>query len=148
MTIETRVRWLRIGAGITIAFGLLIAAAALPTLSGPAGLLLDLVYFPVDGAQSPGGPAARILSAIGGGVMVGWGVMLWQVATRVYPADPALGRTLILTGVCCWFVVDSLMSVAAGAPLNAFLNVGFLLVFVVPVWSAPGMTRTVQPAGR
>jgi hypothetical protein len=40
-------------------------------------------------------------------------------------------------GVGCWFVVDSLMSIAAGAPLNAIFNVGFLLLFVVPVWTAP-----------
>ena len=139
MTINTRVRWLRLGAGITIAFGLLIAAAAIPALSGPAALLLDLVYFPVDGLQAPDGQAARLLSAIGGGMTVGAGALLWLVATRVYPADPALGRTLIVTGVGCWFVVDSLMSIAAGAPLNAFFNVGFLLLFVVPVWTAPEM---------
>lgn len=138
MSIQTRVRWLRIGAAVTIAFGLAIAAAALPALSAPAELLLDLVYFPVDGQQAHEGPAARILAAIGGGVMVGWGVMLWLVATRLYPTDPALGRTLILSGVVSWFVIDTLMSVAAGAPLNAFLNVGFLLVFALPVWSAPG----------
>jgi hypothetical protein len=139
MTIDTRVRWLQVGAGITMGFGLLIAAAALPALSGPAALLLDFVFFPVDGLQAPDGAAARLLSAIGGGMTFGAGAMLWVIATRVYPADPALGRTLILTGVGCWFVVDSLMSVAAGAPLNAFLNVGFLLVFLVPVWTGPEM---------
>lgn len=137
MTIDTRVRWLRFGAVVTMGFGLLIAAAALPALSGPAALMLDFVFFPVDGLQAPDSAAARLLSAIGGGMTFGAGAMLWVVATRVYPADPALGRTLIVTGVGSWFVVDSLMSIAAGAPLNAVLNVGFLLVFVLPVWSAP-----------
>lgn len=32
-----------------------------------------------------------------------------------------------------WFVVDSSMSFAAGAPLNALLNVSFLALFCLPV---------------
>lgn len=134
MEIATRIRWLRAGAVIVIAFGVLIAAAAMPALRGPAELLLDLVYWPVDGAETAGGAAARLLSAITGGVMTGWGVMLWLIASELYPQRPALGRRIILLSVGSWFVVDSAMSVAAGAPLNALFNVGFLLIFVLPVW--------------
>lgn len=137
MNIDTRVGWLKAGSLITIGFGMLFALAAIPALSAPTALLLDLVFFPIDGLQAMDAPAARLMAAIGGGVMFGWGNMLWLVATRVYPADPALGRTMIVTGAVSWFVLDSLMSIAAGAPLNAVFNVGFLLVFLVPVWSAP-----------
>lgn len=137
MTIDARVRWLRIGAAVTIGFGLLVAVAAIPALSGPAALLLDLIYFPLDSAQATGAPADRLLAAIGGGVMAGWGTMLWLVAGEVYPDNPALGRRLILASVATWFVIDSSMSVAAGAPLNVLGNVGFLLVFVLPVWKRP-----------
>jgi hypothetical protein len=51
------------------------------------------------------------------------------------PRDPALARRLILLGIGGWYVVDSSMSIAAGAPLNALFNTGFLLLFYVPVWT-------------
>lgn len=140
MNHELRVRWLKIGAASLFGFGLLVAVAAIPALNGPAAWLLDLIYFPLDGAEATGAPADRLLSAIAGGVMAGWGVMLWIVAGEVYPADPVLGRRLVLKSIITWFVIDSSMSVAAGAPLNVVGNLGFLLVFVLPVWSRPAAT--------
>lgn len=133
MNYESRVRWLKIGAASLVGFGLLVAVAAIPAMNGPAAWLLDLIYFPLDGAEAAGAPADRLLSAIAGGVMAGWGVMIWIVAGEIYPADPALGRRLILNSIITWFVIDSSMSVAAGAPLNVVGNLGFLLVFVLPV---------------
>lgn len=134
MEYNTRVAWLKAGSAITIGFGVIIAAAAIPALQTPTALLLDLVYFPLDGAQSTGGSAARLLSAISGGVLVGWGLMIWLLATMLYRKEPQICRRIILTSIISWFVIDSSMSIAAGAVLNAFFNVGFLLVFALPVW--------------
>ena len=140
MNTDSRIRWLKIGAAVTLAAGLLIGAAAIPALQGPVNLMVDLIYFPVDSAQSVDAVSARLLSAITGGLMVGLGVMLWVVATELCPREPALGRRLILLGVGSWYVVDSSMSVAAGAPLNVLFNSGFLLIFVLPAWGL-GDTR-------
>ncbi len=134
MSLDTRIAWLKTGAVITFGFGLLIAIAAIPTLQGPTVFLLDLIYFPIDSGQPMGSHAARLFSAISGGLMAGLGVMLWVVATELVPSDPVLGRRLILLGIGSWFIVDSSMSLAAGAPLNVLLNTGFLLIFYVPVW--------------
>ncbi len=134
MTNDTPIRWLQIGAAITVAFGLLMAAAAVPALQGPTEFLLDLIFFPVDRGQTMDTGTARLLSGITGGLMTGLGVMLWIVATELCPREPALGRRLIFLGIGSWYVVDSSMSVAAGAPLNVLLNTGFLLIFVVPAW--------------
>ena len=139
MTIDTPIRWLQIGATITVGFGLLMAAAAIPVRQGPTEVLLDLIFFPVDQGQTLDGPSARLLTAITGGLMTGIGVMLWIVATELCPREPALGRRLILLGIGSWYVVDSSMSVAAGAPLNVLFNTGFLLIFAVPAWQ---LTRT------
>ncbi len=135
MPLESRIRWLKIASDITIGFGLLLAAAAIPALNGPAGFLLDLVYFPVNGAETVDMPAARILNAITGGLMTGLGIMTFLIASELMPRDPAIARRLILFGIGGWFAVDSSMSIAAGAPLNAVFNVGFLLLFYIPVWS-------------
>ena len=146
MAMAARLRWLKLGSALTVLFGILIAAAATPTLQAPIEWSLDLVYFPLDDAPQIQGSALRLISAISGGVMVGWGVMLWMVATQVFSQHPALGRRLILGSVGAWFVIDSSMSVAAGAPLNAFLNTGFLLVFFLPVWKQIDATQEADSA--
>jgi hypothetical protein len=125
--------WLRSASAIVIGFGVLVALAAFPATAGPTLLLTDLIFWPFDGAQSLGAPETRLLCAIGGGLMAGWGVLLWLVATQLYPREPELARTMILYSTGTWFVIDSLGSIAAGAPLNALLNVGFLLAFVLPL---------------
>ncbi|MDJ0918486.1 MAG: hypothetical protein QNJ05_12030 [Woeseiaceae bacterium] len=134
MTIDTRIGWLKTGAAITLAFGLLMAAAAVPALQAPTEVLLDLIYFPIDQGQTMERSSARLLSAISGGLMTGLGVILWLVATELCPSNPALGRRLTLLGIGSWYIVDSSMSLAAGAPLNVLLNTGFLLIFYVPAW--------------
>ncbi|MEM6514205.1 MAG: excinuclease ABC subunit A [Pseudomonadota bacterium] len=141
---ETRLRWLKAGSAITFISGLLIGAAAIPALSGPTTWLLDLVVFPLDGAQSLIGTEPRLLCAITGGLLGGLGVMMWLVTTEVFASHPELGRSLILKSILTWFVIDSGLSVAAGAPLNVIGNVGFLLVFVLPVLQ-PGDARA-EPA--
>lgn len=148
MNLTTRVAWLKTGATVTIAFGAVIAVAAIPALQAPTALLLDLVYLPLDGAPSTGGSATRILSAISGGVLIGWGLMMWLLATTLYAKEPALCRKIILTSIVSWFIVDSSMSIAAGAFLNVVFNVGFLLVFALPVWKPLELvTDDVQASG-
>ncbi len=139
MSIDSRIRWLKAGAAITLGFGLLIAVAAMPAAQGPTNFVFDLIYFPVDAGQSVDTVTARLLSAITGGLMAGLAVMLWVVATELCPREPALGRRVILLGIGSWYLVDSSMSVAAGAPLNVLFNTGFLLLFVLPAW---GLARS------
>ena len=40
-------------------------------------------------------------------------------------------------GLPAWFLVDSAGSLAAGVPLNALLNLGFIAVFLIPLLSVP-----------
>lgn len=39
----------------------------------------------------------------------------------------------IMTGITFWFVTDSTASILSGAPVNAVLNIGFLLLFALPL---------------
>lgn len=126
--------WLKIASAVVIGFGIAMVASSLPAISSSTGILLDLIFWPLDGRQTAGAPEVHLLSAICGGILTGWGLLLWQLTTRLYPRDPELARSLILTSVGTWFVVDGIGSVMAGAPLNAALNIGFLLLFVVPLW--------------
>jgi hypothetical protein len=128
--------WLKAASAMVIGFGLAIAIAALPVTAEPMRLFTDLVFWPFDGAQSLAAPETRIYCAVCGGVMVGWGVMMWRISTSLYPKEPELARSLILASTFSWFVVDSAASIAAGAPFNAVLNIPFLLIIIAPVWRA------------
>ncbi len=121
--------WLKVASAIVIGFGVVVALAAYPATAGIAQFLLDLIYWPLDGGQDLSSPEARLLCAISGGVMVGWGFLMWLVATRLYPREPELARALILSSIGAWFVVDSAGSIVAGAWLNAIFNIGFLALF-------------------
>lgn len=124
---------LKVASAALLGLGAVVAMASHPATAGITGLVADLVFWPLDGQPSVEQPAARLLAAISGGVMVGWGAMLWLVAARVLPSDPALAAALVRTSAMAWFVVDSVGSVVAGAPLNAVLNVAFLAAFLLPL---------------
>ncbi len=132
---------LKVASGAVIGFGIVIALAAYPPTAEIARFLLDLVIWPIDGAQTMSGSELRLLSAVSGGVMVGWGVLLWLVATRLYPKEPGLAKSLILASIWTWFGVDSLASILAGVPLNALLNISFLVLFSWPLMRPSGQLQ-------
>lgn len=133
MSQERRLLWLKVGSAFIVGFGLLSLLAVIPATSGPMRFLSDLIFWPLDGAQSLSAPETRLIAGIAGGLMVGFGELLWLVSTRVYPNDPYLARGLILPGIIGWFIIDSLGSILAGAPLNALFNISFLAVFLIPL---------------
>jgi hypothetical protein len=135
MPVSTAIIWLKCASAVLmIGFGLMFALAAYPATAGLATFFLDALIWPLDGAQSFGSQEARIITAIGGGITVGWGVLVWMAAGHILPENPALGRDILVKSLTAWFVVDSTASILAGVPLNAAANVLFLLVFLYPLW--------------
>ncbi len=131
---QTTLRWLKLACLSVIGFGLLGVLATVLALSGATRFFIDLAFWPVDGTPGLPTPESNLLWAILNGILIGWGVLLWQVTTKVYANTPDLGRTMILTSVGIWFVVDSAGSIAVGAPVNALMNTTFLLLFFIPLW--------------
>ena len=125
-------RGLRFAAGVTMGFGLMIALAAQPQLAAPTVMLADILIWPVDGAETGSLPEARLLYAIAGGVLTGWGWMIWLLAGEAMHRQPGLVRSIIRQSLLLWFAVDSTGSVLAGAPLNVLANGAFLALFLVP----------------
>ena len=119
-----------------IAGGLLWASGSVPGFDGPTLLAFDLLNWPIDGNPGALNPAAKFMSAIGGGVLVGLGVLNWLL---VAPAIEAGDRRILnaaLASVFSWFVVDSTGSVLSGNAPNAFFNLVILALYVLPVLAA------------
>ena len=126
--------WLKITAFVVGSFGPVFFLGTMKATAEPARLTLDLLSWPIDGATTFASADTRFLSALTGGFLTGWGVMIWLLSTWVYDKAPEAVRRTVLTGVLCWFFVDSAGSVASGNPSNVLFNVFVLLIAVGPLW--------------
>jgi hypothetical protein len=78
----------------------------------------------------------RFLSALTGGFLLGWGVMILGLRYWVYDVAPEQTRRAVVAGLVAWFVLDSIGSISAGVPSNAVFNVIVLLIAVGPLWKS------------
>lgn len=133
MTLQAAASWLKSVSVITALSGIPLLLGAIPGLDGFANLFVDFVFYPLDGNPRIASPDARLLMAICGGLTAGIAVMIWMVVDKVYTHDPAAARSIILTGLGTWCALDSLGSLAAGAPINAAVNLLILGAFAWPL---------------
>lgn len=126
--------WLKITAIIVGGFGPVFFLGTMTSTLEPARLTLDILSWPVDGATTYDSPDTRFLSALTGGFLLGWGVMIWGLSVWVYDAAPEAVRRTVLTGLVAWFVLDSAGSIASGNASNAVFNVLVLIAAVGPLW--------------
>jgi len=126
--------WLKITAVVVGSFGPVFFLGTMAQTLEPARWSLDLLSWPIDGGTTYASPDTRFLSALTGGFLLGWGVMIWCLSTWVYDLAPEPVRKTVLAGVLAWFVLDSAGSIASGNPSNAAFNVIVLLLAVGPLW--------------
>ncbi|MFY7999726.1 MAG: hypothetical protein ACOVSW_14095 [Candidatus Kapaibacteriota bacterium] len=126
--------WLKITAIVVGSFGPVFFLGTMLTTSEPARWTLDLLSLPLDGVQNYDAATTRFLSALTGGFLFGWGVMIWCLSVWVYDKAPEGVRKSVLIGILAWFCLDSAGSIASGNASNAGLNILVLLVAVGPLW--------------
>ena len=126
--------WLIVTAVVIAAFGPVFFLGTMESTSEPARLTLDLLSWPIDQAQTYDDDTLRFLSALTGGFLLGWGVMILCLRAWAYDAAPDGVRKSVVVGVLAWFVLDSAGSIASGNPSNALFNVVVLLLAVGPLW--------------
>ena len=138
------VYWLQVAAAGVIAFGLVLVVA--PALARQGFSLL--VYASPQRIDAFGHEPVRYISlthAVIGGVMAGWGAMLFYAARTLLAAGSAHGWNLIALSVAVWFVPDTAFSVLSGFWQNALLNLVFVLLFALPLWHTRSARTQVTP---
>lgn len=126
--------WLKVTAVVVGSFGPIFFLGTMgPTLE-PARLTLDLLSWPIDGFTTYQSSDTRFLSALTGGFLLGWGVMIWCLSKWVYDLAPEAVRKSVLVGILSWFFLDSAGSIASGNPSNALFNIIVLVIAVGPMW--------------
>ncbi len=133
MSRGARILWLKIASATVIVTGLVSALASFDATAEPWRLLFDLLSWPIDGQPAGFDRDGRALSAVLGGVMAGWGWMLYRLVSGQLASGSRDVLRIMRDGLLVWFVVDSTGSLAAGLPWNVALNVGFLAAFAAPM---------------
>jgi hypothetical protein len=133
-TTRAHKNWLLISAVAIGGFGPVFALGAAGATAEPARLTLDLLAWPLDDGQDYLDGTTRFLSALTGGFLLGWGVMILGLRSWVYDLAPEGVRRSLVVGAMAWFVLDSAGSLASGNASNAAFNVLVLLLVVGPMW--------------
>lgn len=134
MKLQTALSMLKFGTGIVFAFGSICILGIFSATNFPLLFTADIIFWPPGNMQDISfSPESKLLSAILGGVMCGWGVVYWVILKKIFPTDPMLARSILLPSILVWFVVDSAASLLSPAPMNAFFNLFFLAPFIVPL---------------
>ncbi len=124
-------RWLKVSSIITIFFGLVVSFASSPKTQQIWLKLFDLIKWPIDNNPSGFSFEEHVLNAVLGGVMSGWGLMMYLLSQNdIY--NYKIGK-IIFSSLLCWFFIDSIGSYFAELPVNIFLNTLFLLMFAIPL---------------
>ncbi|WP_299281031.1 hypothetical protein [uncultured Tateyamaria sp.] len=126
--------WLAITAITVGGFAPILFLGTMAATSEPARWSLDLLSWPLDGQPTYEAYGTRFLSALTGGFLLGWGVMIWCLRVWVYDHAPEGVRRAVLAGILAWFVLDSAGSIASGTASNAAFNVVILMIAVGPLW--------------
>lgn len=134
MRAQVHKSWLKFTAVAIGFFGPVFSLGTMAAMREPARWSLDLLSWPVDGATTLADPDAHFLLALTGGFLLGWGVMVWLMATRLFDVAPDGVRRCVLGGLCAWFVLDSAGSIASGNASNALFNIAVLLILAGPLW--------------
>jgi hypothetical protein len=133
MSMHISIAWLRIACVVTVFTGVICALASHPATAGAWLFLFDVLRWPLDGDPAFFAADTRAVNAVLGGTMVGWGVLMFLLASRDHMKNnPALPR-MMLVALGAWFVVDSVGSFMAELPGNVVLNVAFMGLFVPPL---------------
>lgn len=136
-------RWLIVTAIVVGSFGPVFSLATRVSTAGPARWTLDFLNGPGGNPQTFQAATTRFLTALTGGFLLGWGVMILGLRAWVYDRAPEGVRKSVVTGLLAWFVLDSTGSIASGNAWNAGYNVIVLLLAVGPLWrrAAPSTTN-------
>ncbi|MEW7007463.1 hypothetical protein [Lentilitoribacter sp. EG35] len=134
MTLEKATSWLRFASCVLIGFGILSTVSAHPSLNFLSRPFAQAAIWPFGTVSAAPELETRLIWAIMGGISIGWGVMIWQLATRLLHKETEIIRSILLASTIAWFLTDSAASILSGAGFNAVYNAGFLALFLIPIW--------------
>lgn len=133
--------WLVAACWIVGVFGLVLAGAGLEATQGGTRFVLTLLNGP---PLSEFTPNLRFAYAVMGAVTIGWSITLYAAFSAAHRLGPE-GRPvwkLILIAMAVWYVIDGILSVATGFPLNVLSNTILTAAFLIPIFNSGVLKRS------
>ena len=134
MTNKIHKLWLKITAVSIILYSILFFLGTIQEMNEAVQLVLDISSWPIDKAQNYNENSTVFLSALLGGVLFGWGILIWFLSSKIYDIVPEKTRKIVLFSLLSWFIIDSLGSLFSGNSNNLIANIFLLIVLVGPLW--------------
>ncbi|HBK70615.1 MAG TPA: hypothetical protein DDZ39_02980 [Flavobacteriaceae bacterium] len=134
MASKTHKFWLKITAISIILYAILFFLGTIKETDGAIEMVLDISSWPLDNAQNYNADSTVFLSALLGGILFGWGILIWFLSTKIYDIAPEQTRKIVLISLLSWFFIDSLGCIFSGNFNNTIANIFLLLVLVGPLW--------------
>lgn len=134
MTQAAHKRWLLVTAVVVGAFAPVFLLATRESTAGMAEWTLELLNGPGGDSERFSDGTAQFVSALTGGFLAGWGLMIFCLRAWVYDAAPEGVRRSVLAGVAAWFLFDSTGSTMSGNAWNVASNVLVALIAIGPMW--------------
>ncbi|MBZ0318843.1 MAG: hypothetical protein K8L91_20675 [Anaerolineae bacterium] len=133
-------RWL-----IVVTIGVMVYAAGLMLLPQTMHGLFNALFF-ADSKQvrrigEDNVEFIQLVYGVLGAVMIGWMVTLLALMRHNFQTDPRGIWQILVLSIGVWFVVDSGFSVVTGFVEHAVFNMGFLVLYAIPL---VGMGRSLN----
>jgi len=142
MTKQIHKNWLKFSAIAISAYALLFFVGSIESLRKPIELVLDLSEWPLDDLQNYDASTTVFLSAILGGVLFGWAILIWCLAD-LYERAPESIRKAVVMSLMTWFVIDSLGCILSGNGSNAITNIVLIVTLIGPLWKKAKEDQTI-----
>lgn len=132
--------WMTVWCWGVLAFGAVLVLAAVPALdSAPRWVLGLLGGDPAMLDQA----AFRFAFGLQGALTLGWGMTMIAMIRIAHTGGASVWRALTASFLT-WYVIDSLISLSTGFPLNAVSNSLLAAGYMAPVL-ASGVLRAARP---
>ncbi|PIB38284.1 hypothetical protein [Maribacter sp. 4G9] len=135
MTHKTHKFWLKVTAISIITYAVLFFLGTVHQTDKAIEVVLDISSWPIDELQNYDAKSTVFLSALLGGILFGWGILIWFLSSKIYDIAPEQTRKIVLISLVCWFVIDGLGSIFSGNSNNVIANIFLILVLVGPLWT-------------
>lgn len=133
MSPQSASRFMSVVAIIGIISGIMFALGGTMDIGGINDHFFHLVSSGGMGIAGIDTAEARLALVIAGGVFAGFSAFfLYVIAPAIAEGNERIKKAGILS-LIIWFVTDSGGSIISGNPMNAFANVGFLVLYALPV---------------
>ena len=133
--------WMTLWCWGIILFGVGFTLAAFPATGGFTEFFYGIISNFKSGPDVLGDNDMRFTNSLIGAITIGWGLTIIGLVKSADTVGAPAWRALTLA-TSVWYVVDGIVSIATGYPLNALSNTFLYATYLIPVLASGVLSDT------